>query len=144
MAFFGTFDHTLDAKNRLTVPAKHRGLLGNAVVLAKGIEPCVSIWTPDAYDSFVSAALAALNPLSPQARSLRRYFSANAFHVEIDGAGRVMVPAALLEHGGLRKEVVVNGNDDCLEIWDRERWAAENSRLTSDVIDITAMLGQSA
>ncbi len=141
MALLGTYPHTLDAKNRLTVPSKFRGLLGDQVVLAKAIEPCVGVWTPEAYEAFVEAALGQLNPLSPQARNLRRYFSANAFLTPIDGAGRVMVPAQLLEHAGVTKDVVVNGNDTCLEIWNRERWAQESERLTADVVDITAAFG---
>ena len=53
MAFRGTFEFTLDAKNRLTVPAKFRAALAEGVVLAKGLEPCVAIWVPDAYDAVV-------------------------------------------------------------------------------------------
>ncbi|HVP01256.1 MAG TPA: division/cell wall cluster transcriptional repressor MraZ [Solirubrobacteraceae bacterium] len=141
MALLGTYPHTLDAKNRLTVPSRFRGLLGDQVILAKAIEPCIGLWTPDAYEAFVAASLSHLNPLSPQARQLRRYFSANAFLTPIDGAGRVMVPAQLLAHAGVAKEVVVNGNDTCLEIWDRERWAQESERLTAEVVDITAAFG---
>ncbi|MCD6726245.1 MAG: division/cell wall cluster transcriptional repressor MraZ [Solirubrobacteraceae bacterium] len=141
MAFRGTFDHTLDAKNRLTVPSKFRASLSDGVVVAKGVERCVAVWTPGAYDAFVAAALAGLNPLSPQARDLQRYFSANAVETELDAAGRIMVPGFLLEHGGLGKEVVVTGAGPCLEIWDRASWAAENERLAGEVIDITASLG---
>ena len=53
MAFRGTFDHSLDAKNRLTVPAKFRAALSEGVVLAKGIEPCVAIWTPEDFDALI-------------------------------------------------------------------------------------------
>lgn len=141
MAFRGTFDHTLDAKNRLTVPSKFRASLSDGVVVAKGVERCVAVWTPGAYDAFVAAALDGLNPLSPQARDLQRYFSANAVETELDAAGRIMVPGFLLEHGGLGKEVVVTGAGPCLEIWDRASWAAENERLAGEVIDITASLG---
>jgi len=62
MAFRGTFDHTLDAKNRLTIPAKFRASLAEGVVLSKGIERCVQVWTPKAYDAYVAAALDGLNP----------------------------------------------------------------------------------
>lgn len=144
MAFRGTFDYTLDAKNRLTVPAKFRAALADGVVIAKGIERCVAIWTPAEYDAHTAAALHGLNPLSPQARELRRFFSANAFDTELDSAGRVMVPGFLIEHGGLRKDVVVTGAGDCLEVWDREAWAAYNDDLSARVPDISASLGQTA
>jgi MraZ protein len=144
MAFRGTFDHTLDAKNRLTIPAKFRASLAEGVVLAKGIERCVQVWTPKAYDSYVQTALAGLNPLSEPARKLSRFFAANSLDIELDAAGRVMVPGFLLEHGGLRKEVVVTGAGDCLEVWDRAAWADYNEALSNELPDIAAGFGHPA
>ena len=144
MAFRGTFEYTLDAKNRLTVPAKFRSELAGGVVLAKGVERCVAVWTPAGYDAYTREALSGLHPASPDARRLQRFFSANAFDTEIDGAGRVGIPAQLLEHGGLGKEVVVAGAGGWLEVWDRQAWAAYNDELTATVSDITANLGHPA
>jgi MraZ protein len=141
MAFRGTFDHTLDAKNRLTVPAKFRATLADGAVLAKGIENCVALWTPEAYDEYMSASLAGLHPMSPEARRLKRFFSANAVDVELDAANRVMVPGFLAEHGGLGKDVVVTGAGECLEIWDRTAWAEYNAELGADIVDITSSFG---
>src|ERR671932_1502223 len=107
MAFRGTFDHTLDAKNRLTIPAKFRASLAEGVVLAKGIERCVQVWTPKAYDAYVQTALAGLNPLSEPARKLGRFFAANSLDTELDAAGRGMGPGLLPQHGGVRKEGIV-------------------------------------
>jgi MraZ protein len=144
MAFRGTFDHTLDAKNRLTIPAKFRAALSEGVVLAKGIERCVQVWTPKAYDSYVQTALAGMNPLSEPARKLGRFFAANSLDTELDAAGRVMVPGFLLEHGELRKEVVVTGAGDCLEVWDRAAWADYNEALSHELPDIAAGFGHPA
>jgi MraZ protein len=144
VAFRGTFDYTLDAKNRLTVPAKFRASLADGVVLAKGIERCVAIWTPKEFDAYTAAALEGMHPLSPQAEKLNRFFSANSLDAELDSAGRVMIPAFLLEHGGLQKDVVVTGAGSRLEIWDRAAWADYNAALSSDVSDITAALGHPA
>ncbi len=144
MAFRGTFDHTLDAKNRLTIPAKFRAALADGVVLAKGVEPCVAIWRPADYDAYTAAALAGLNPLSPQARDMQRFFSANAFDTELDSAGRVMIPTFLVEHSGLQRDVVVTGAGQCLEIWGRERWGAYNGDLSERVPAITESLGHPA
>jgi MraZ protein len=143
VAFRGTFDFTLDAKNRLTVPAKFRAALADGVVLAKGIERNVALWTPAAYEAQVAAALAGRNPASPQGRELRRFFSANAVDTELDSAGRVMVPAFLAEHAGLRREVVVAGAGECLEVWDRDAWRDYNAGLTERITDITASLDTS-
>lgn len=144
MAFRGTFDYTLDAKNRLTVPARLRDKIGDAVVLAKGIEPCVALWRPEAYDAFTQQVLSGRNPASPQARELQRFYAANAHDTEIDSAGRVMVPAFLVEYAGLTKEVVVTGALDSLEIWDRARWHEYNNALGPRVNAITASLDHAA
>jgi MraZ protein len=141
MAFRGTFDHTLDAKNRLTIPAKFRAALSEGVVLAKGIERCVQVWTPKTFDAYVSSALQGLNPLSEQARKLNRFFAANSLDTELDAAGRVMVPAFLLDHAGLRKDVVVTGAGDCLEVWGRDAWADYNEALSNELPDIAAGFG---
>ncbi len=140
MAFRGTFDHSLDAKNRLTVPSKFRAALADGVVLAKGLEPCVAVWTPREYDAYATASLAGFHPLSREAQKLRRFFSANSFDTELDSAGRVMVPAFLIDHAGLRKECVVTGAGECLELWDRATWTTYNAALASDVSEITASL----
>jgi MraZ protein len=141
MAFRGTFDYSLDAKNRLTVPAKFRASLSDGVVLAKGIERCVQVWTPTGFEAYTGAALRDVHPLSDQARKLTRFFSANSLDTDLDSAGRVMVPGFLLEHADLRKEVVVTGAGDCLEIWDRGAWTDYNRALSDELPDITAAFG---
>src|SRR3954454_110964 len=99
MAFRGTFDHTLDAKNRLTIPAKFRASLSEGVVLSKGIERCVQVWRPKGYGAYVETALAGMDPLSEPARKLNRSFAANSRDTELAAAGRVGIPPFLLDHG---------------------------------------------
>ena len=144
MAFRGTFDYTLDAKNRLTVPAKFRASLGGGAVLAKGTERCVGIWTPEAFDAYVEGVRADMHPLSKEAETINRFFSSNAFDTELDSAGRVMLNAPLLEHAGLKKDVVVNGAGNRLEVWDRDAWASYNEELFATFTDIADHLGQTA
>ena len=140
-SFRGTFDYTLDAKNRLTVPARFRAVLAEGVVMAKSTEPCVQLWVPREYDAYTSRALSDLNPVSPDARKLRRFFSANSHDTELDSAGRVMFPSFLLEHAGLERDVVVTGAGDCLEVWDRAEWGDYNAALSAELPDITAAFG---
>src|SRR5213079_2651447 len=97
MAFDGTAEYSLDAKNRLTVPARFRADFGAGLVLAKGIERCVALWKPADYEAFRAAALEGMHPLSQDARKLQLYFSANSMPAELDAAGRVMVPSFLME-----------------------------------------------
>ena len=140
MAFRGTFDFTLDAKNRLTVPARFRAQLSDGVVLAKSFEPCVALWTPNAYDLYTRASLEGLPPTGPRHRELSRFFAANAVDTELDAAGRVMLPPFLLDHGSLSREVVVTGAGDYLEIWDRGAWRDYNAQLAGRVNAITEAL----
>ena len=129
MAFRGTFDHTLDAKNRLTVPAKFRAALADGVVLARGSE------------RLHGAALEGLNPLASEARELRRRLFGGAFDTELDGAGRVGLAPKLIEHAGLGREVAVVGAGDCLEIWDRRAWSSVDEDSPDRINELTRSLG---
>ena len=136
MAFSGTFDYTLDAKNRLTVPAKFRTSLSDGVVISRGTQKCLSIWPKHDFEAFVASALAGTAPLDPKRDAINRFFFSNSFETELDSAGRVMVSPKLLDHAGLGKEVVVNGVGDRIEIWDRTLWAQYNDGL--DISDLFA------
>jgi MraZ protein len=144
LAFHGTFDHTLDSKNRLTVPSKLRTAFAEGAFLVRSAENCVSLYPSATYSALTEAALSGLNPLSAQARELRRYFHSNASQVELDSAGRVMLSARHLEHGGIERDVVVIGAGECLELWDPSTWAAYDQDLTARAPDITASLGHPA
>ncbi|HYM58392.1 MAG TPA: division/cell wall cluster transcriptional repressor MraZ [Solirubrobacteraceae bacterium] len=141
MAFHGTFEHTLDAKHRLTVPSKFRGALAGRAFLVRGVDRCISVYPEQTYSAMTHSALAGLNPFSPEARELRRFFNANAEDVELDSAGRVMLPRTHLEHAGIDRQVVILGAGDSLELWDRETWKAYDTDLTARAPDLTAALG---
>ena len=147
MNFRGTFEHALDAKHRLTIPAKFRGALANGVVLApsheveQGAPRTVAIWTPDAYDECTQTSLAGRNPFSPTARELKRFVFNASFDTELDAANRVMIPTPLLDYAGLSKEVVVTGSGECLEVWDRGRYAQNFEDVLTRIPDLAASLG---
>ena len=141
MAFRGQFDFSLDAKNRLNVPAKFRPAFSDGVVLAKALEPCVAIWAPQAFEAWTDSFLSNLNPVSAERRKLTRYFTGNSWDVELDSAGRVTLIAPLLKHAGISKEVVVIGNLDHIEVWDRDRWAKDQQTLDSEIVGIAESLG---
>ncbi len=150
MSFRGTFDHALDAKHRLTIPAKFRASLAGGVVLAAspeieaGSPRAISIWRPQDYEDYMSSILAGLNPGSPKARELKRFFFATSFDAELDAANRVMIPPELIRYAGLDKEVVVTGSGECLEVWDRTRYRHNLEDVTNRIPDITASLGDTA
>jgi MraZ protein len=150
LTFRGTFEHALDAKHRLTIPAKFRAALADGVVLAPshevqpGAPRTVAIWTPNAYDKFTDSALDGLNPFEPKARELKRFFFNASFDTELDAANRVMIPTPLMDYAGLQKEVVVTGSGECLEVWDRGRYAQNFEDVLTRIPDIAASLGNTA
>jgi MraZ protein len=120
--FVGAYEHSVDDKNRLTLPAKMRDAFAGGVVVARGLEDCLVIYTREGWDEFVAAHLGGLNPFSREARQMSRFIFAGASETELDRQGRVMLPASLVEHAGLEREVVVAGVRDHVEIWDRTTW----------------------
>jgi transcriptional regulator MraZ len=141
MAFRGHFDYSLDAKNRLNVPPKFRAAFSNGVVLAKGLEPCVWLWPPEAFERFTQQVIGGLNPVSAERRKLTRYVAGNSFDAELDAAGRVTLNQPLLDHAGIGKEVVVVGVLDYLEVWARDRWEASQGELAQEIGEIAEGLG---
>jgi MraZ protein len=141
VAFRGHFEYSLDAKNRLTVPAKFRASFSDGLVLAKWLDPCVAVFTPEGFDRFNDSFIHDMHPLSSERRRLSRFFSGGAFDAELDSAGRVTLGGPLLEHGGIAKDVVVIGNVDHLEIWDRARYSADQNDLPDQVARIAESLG---
>ena len=144
MAFRGQYDYSLDAKNRLNIPPKFRAAFSGGLVLAKGLEPCVTVWTPEAFDALTGTYLAGSSPLSPERRKLTRYFMHNSFDAELDAAGRVTLNPRLIEHAGIEREVVVAGNDDHVEVWDRGRWRADQAELGKEILEIAERVGDAS
>jgi MraZ protein len=122
LAFRGQHEHSLDAKDRLTIPSKLRAQLADGVVLLSGLDECVEVWPRKGYSKFTERFLAGLNPLSANARKLRRRFHANAQDEELDSAGRVRLAKHLIAHAGLKGQCIVVGVEDHLEVWDPKRW----------------------
>ena len=121
----GEHEHSLDDKNRVTLPAKFRQAFADGVFVARGIDPCLHVYPPEGWHRFVEGRMEGLDPLSREARQLSRYLFAGAIETELDKQGRVMLPAALVDHARLGKEIVVAGIRDHLELWAPEAWRQE-------------------
>jgi MraZ protein len=141
VAFRGQFEYSLDAKNRLNIPAKFRASFSDGLVLARWLDPCVAIFTPDAFDAFNESFMKDTHPLSQQRRKLTRFFSGGSFDAELDSAGRITLNGQLLEHAAIDKEVVVIGAGDHLEVWDRRGYADDQTDLPDHVAQIAESLG---
>jgi len=146
VAFRGSFEFTLDAKNRLTIPAKFRGQFPTGVTLARmrDVSDCVSVWSTPDFEAYVDGLLDACHPLSEEREALARFYGANSSDAELDGAGRVIVPPRMLVAAGIEKDVVINGVTNRLEVWARDTWARVNDELTKTVREIRPALGNTA
>jgi MraZ protein len=136
----GEYEHTIDEKNRLTLPAKFRKSFAGGVVLSREIDRCLAVYPREEWDRRVALRLGDFNQLSRDDRRLQRFFFASAAEVDLDGQGRVMVPAALMQHAGLEREVTVAGVNDHLEIWDRAAWQAEMQEVEGSAEDVAERL----
>ena len=120
----GEHEHTIDDKNRLTLPARFRQAFADGIVVTRGMDGCLYAYTRADWDRLVERRLGGLDPLSREGRKLHRFFFAGATEAELDKQGRVTLPPALLDHAKLGRDVVVAGVHDHLEIWDRAAWRA--------------------
>jgi MraZ protein len=120
----GEYEHTIDDKNRLTLPARFRDALSGGVVVTRGMDGCLYAYPRDDWGELRSR-VAELDPLSREGRTIQRHFFSGAAEADVDKQGRIMIPAPLLRYAGLERDVVVAGVDDHLEIWDRETWRRE-------------------
>ena len=118
----GEHEHTIDDKNRLTLPARFRTEFVDGIVVTRGLDGCLNGYTRDDWQRLVQNQLGTLDQLSKEGRMMQRYFFSGAIESELDKQGRVIIPAALSSSAGLGREVVVAGVYDHLEIWDRAAW----------------------
>jgi len=118
--FMGTYEHGLDAKGRVIVPAKLREDLGDSFVITLGLDGCLFAYSMEEWQGFIDK-LKSL-PGTKEARTLQRHFMANAAPCELDKQGRTLIPAILRDHAKLQKDVVFVGVLNKIEIWSKEEW----------------------
>jgi MraZ protein len=119
--FLGEFEHTIDDKGRITIPAKFRGRLAAGVVVTKGIDTCLWLYPTDVW-SELAHEISALPLTDPQARDFRRQVFGGASDSVPDKQGRVNLPLYLREYANIDKQAVIVGLFDHCEIWNPERW----------------------
>jgi len=136
----GEFEHTIDDKNRLTLPAKFRQALSGGLVITRGMDGCLYCYPEADWARLVDTRLAGLDPLSKEGRLMHRYFFAGASEAEPDKQGRVMLPATLAKNAGIGREVVVAGVGDHLEIWDRASWRDHVKEVEGSAEDVAERL----
>ena len=119
--FMGEYQHTVDAKGRLIIPAKFRNDLDGGFVVTRGLDKCLFAYTMDEWKR-LEEKLKALPVTKKDARAFTRFFFSGATEVELDKQGRVNLPANLLSYAGLEKDCVVLGVSSRIEIWAKDAW----------------------
>lgn len=137
--FLGDYQHTLDAKGRVSLPAKFRAEMTGKLVIAKGLDDCLYVYAADEYGRFVADLLTKAD-FDPDVRRVRRFFVTGAVEVELDSAGRISLPPVLREYAGLKKDIAVTGNGNRIEIWDTEAWNEYNGEAHGSIEDLTKEL----
>ncbi|MDO4800417.1 MAG: division/cell wall cluster transcriptional repressor MraZ [Bacillota bacterium] len=133
--FIGEFRHTMDPKNRISIPSKFREDLGERFYVTKGLDSCLFVYTEEEWRKF-EAKLRTLPLSNKNARAFARTFLSGAHECSIDKAGRVLIPQPLKEFASLDKEVFVNGAGSRIEIWDVDRWNAYIDEVSADMESI--------
>jgi len=135
----GEYQHAIDAKRRLPLPARLRDALGKRVVITRGLEQCLFVYSTETWTEF-SEKLNKLPMSQASARSFARLMFSGAVEVELDSLGRVLIPEYLVTHAQLKKQAIVIGAGSRLEIWDKEWWDKYQSRETEDMEAIADQL----
>ena len=131
LMFLGRYQHTLDAKSRLAIPARFREALADGLVLTRGIDRCLSLYPMAAWRP-LAERVSALPLSDPDARTFRRLVFAEAADLTLDTQGRILIPPELRRYAGLERDALIIGMDTALEIWSPERWQAVEALVDTD------------
>ena len=139
--FIGEFTHSLDTKGRVAVPVKFRGKIGSNAIITRGLDRCLFVFTSQEWES-LAQKLISLPLAQANSRAFARLMLAGAMDVEVDKQGRVLIPDYLREYAGLKKEIVVAGLYNRIEIWDRESWKTYKAKTESESDEIAERLSE--
>jgi MraZ protein len=136
----GEYHHTLDPKKRLSLPTKFRKELGEQVVLTRGLDSCLFIFSELAWKAIVEK-IGNLPLSQADTRGFSRFLLSGAMEVEMDTAGRILIPEYLKEFAGLRSQVVLAGVSDRIEVWDEKNWGDYRRRIEKNADQLAEKLG---
>ncbi len=137
--FLGEYEHSIDDKGRLAVPARFRGVLNDGLYITRGLDRCLVIWDADSYRTqadFVQSH----SWLETPARRLQRFYFSGGVEAHLDKLGRILVPQFLREYARLEADVVVVGVGDRFEVWARGEWQRELAELERDSAELAEQL----
>ena len=135
----GEYEHSIDTKGRIAMPAKLREGLGGNFIITKGLDGCLFVYAMDEWQR-VEQKLASLPMSRKTARDFTRFLFGGACEGECDKQGRVLLPASLRRYAGLEREAVIVGVGSRAEIWDAAKWQQYNEESAEDVNELAEQL----
>jgi MraZ protein len=141
--FLGQYLHTLDAKGRLTIPARLRPPLEEGLYLTSGDEPCLVVYTPEEWHD-LARKVAQMPNASRRGRAYSRRVFGCAHEAKLDSMGRVLIPSFLRDYAGIESEVLIVGVNTLIEVWSPENWQRALERDNQDldaILDEVARMG---
>jgi MraZ protein len=139
--FIGEYNHSLDSKGRLAVPAKFRNMLEKGAVVTKGLDNCLFLYPKNKWEE-IAQKFANLPISQAKARAFARHMLAGAMNVEFDNQGRINLPEYLRKFANLKKDTIIAGLFDRLEIWDEVAWNKYKAVAEKDSGEIAEALGE--
>jgi MraZ protein len=137
--FIGEYKHIIDSKKRLALPAKFRKELGSTVVVTRWLDNCLVVY-PNKEWQVMSDKLGKLPASQIEARGFARIMLAGAMAVDLDSLGRILIPEYLKEYAGLKKNTVICGLFNRLEVWDEAKWHTYKTKVEKEVGDFAGKL----
>ena len=131
--FMSEYNHKIDTKGRLIIPSKFRELLGERFVVTRGLDGCLFVFTMDEW-KILAEKLKKLPMMDKSARAFSRFFTGGATECDIDEQGRALIPATLREFAEIKKEVILTGAANRIEIWSKEKYVEVNTYENMDEI----------
>ena len=137
--FIGEFEHNIDKKGRIIIPAKFREAYNGRLIVAKGLDGCLTLYTIAQWHQLMEQ-LKNLPNTKRETRLFKRQLSAKASECEIDAQGRILIPASLIKEAALEKECCIIGNVNTVEIWSKQKWTAYNDEHADDFEEVAEAL----
>ena len=132
MTFYGTFEHSVDERGRIAIPARYRNQLADGAVVRPGPDGCLEMYSKSGFEAETELRLGEERSTRGLAgRRIRRAFLPDAFDLELDRQGRVLMPQQLRAHASLEDRAIIIGLGDYIEIWHPQRWTAEHASARS-------------
>jgi len=139
--FIGEYEHNVDAKGRIAVPAKFRAKLSSNAIITRGLDHCLFVFTAKEWET-LAQKLINLPLAQANSRAFVRLMMAGAMESEIDSQGRVLIPDYLRKYAGIEKQVVIAGLYNRIEIWNKDSWKEYKTRSESQSEEIAEKLGE--